>query len=502
MESGYFFFDMNNKNRNLTREVAENCCRTCLEQKDLKPIFAINYERKPVADLLFYCIALKVEENYKLPDKICSSCFGELIRIFAFKQKSHATTKILENCLNKFEAEKISKQEKLDKETKAGDSEEILIEPQLRKTNKLDNNFSYSTNESKSLIDLSEFQLHFKKSVKSRSLTCKVCTMEFGDSNSLKTHKKEMKHVDVKNHTCLVCNKTFTKSKLKQHMRIHTKEKPYQCKKCFKRFSMVWNLNRHMMGHTGEKPFICDICGKEHKRTHTGDAPYVCSYCGKRFIRSSRHKAHLKVHLLERQKHLNGGDNNPSDSFHEENRCPTCSRLYASKGTLRMHMLRHGEKTLLCSDCGKKFYTKNNLISHSKVHKGEKLYVCKECNKTFTFSSALKTHMLVHTSQKPYTCKICSKSFKQHHHLKYHLRVHSGEKPYSCTCCGKTFALNTNLTVHLRTHTGETPYVCSVCDIGYNRLNNMKVHQATHKHEQRTVDDFLKVNTAPKDFAT
>ncbi|XP_006005021.1 zinc finger E-box-binding homeobox 2 isoform X1 [Latimeria chalumnae] len=119
-------------------------------------------------------------------------------------------------------------------------------------------------------------------------LTCPYCDRGYKRLTSLKEHIKYRHEKNEENFACPLCNYTFAyRTQLERHMVTH---KP--------------GRDQHQMltQGAGNRKFKCTECGKafkykhhlkEHLRIHSGEKPYECPNCKKRFSHSGSYSSHI-----------------------------------------------------------------------------------------------------------------------------------------------------------------------------------------------------------------
>ena len=209
------------------------------------------------------------------------------------------------------------------------------------------NNFTHK----KQLTEhMHSFHGDFEKKWTAPRFKCKDCDKIFDRQDGLKRHM--IKHSQERNFLCTLCPKKFkNRDSLKFHKRRHDGELNYACEHCEKRFVNWSTLKVHIKDkhEISTDIFTCDQCHKEynkkeklknHMTLHTGEKPYKCrEVCDKAFRSRVPREDHERQHRGVK-----------------EFQCTRCPKMFMKAGGLRVHMKRHeGRKDHQCATCGKAF---------------------------------------------------------------------------------------------------------------------------------------------------
>lgn len=147
-------------------------------------------------------------------------------------------------------------------------------------------------------------------------------------------------------YACLQCSASFpNRDLLEKHELLHVPNALVSCKVCHKQFANVYRLQRHMISHdesTLLRKFKCTDCDKafkfkhhlkEHVRIHSGEKPFACTNCGKRFSHSGSYSSHMtsKKCISLGLKVPTNNNNNNSSAVSNNNHSPKSGEKSSSR---------------------------------------------------------------------------------------------------------------------------------------------------------------------------
>ncbi|KAM7035978.1 uncharacterized protein RBU47_006741 [Passerculus sandwichensis] len=187
------------------------------------------------------------------------------------------------------------------------------------------------------------------------------------------------------------------------------------------------------------------------------------------------------------------------------NRCEASALLM---GNCRRGYVR--EWSHPCTECGKRFRLKINLIIHQRSHAKEGPYECPVCEIGFGTKRHLDLHRSIHVKDRAFGAKVWGNVHPE-------LRIRPRREPcggaghaagawpgqpkeepdgeglagsglvqppaprQKCPLCKKFLAFSTSMRRHLKTHARDRPYCCSSCNKCFMRSNHLLRHKKIHE---------------------
>ena len=226
--------------------------------------------------------------------------------------------------------------------------------------------------------DFDKFRFEVKQ-----NYVCNICLTYFADKYIRDNHLKNM-HSPTKRFSCKVCAKVLhSKDGLVTHMKSHTRSSSHQCSECKKIFKNRSDLLKHCKskGHS-----YLDTQQREQRQNRK----FECNKCDFNTNRVDN--------LYRHERNVHGLYNKKLDAISEtlakrgEVKCSKCDKKFTDNKLAKEHFVRESCDLIKCTDCGKEFDKRADLLLHTRDVHSEKKFPCPLCDKVFKQRRNMNRH--------------------------------------------------------------------------------------------------------------
>ncbi|XP_028987348.1 zinc finger protein ZFMSA12A-like [Betta splendens] len=168
-------------------------------------------------------------------------------------------------------------------------------------------------------------------------------------------------------------------------------------------------------------------------------------------------------------------------------KCTQCGKCFIYRYELLEHQRLHtGENPYKCSQCGKAFRRTSDMSTHRRNQCTNAAYICIKCGNSFQSMKDKLRHRCVHSAQR-FDCSQCGKNFKKMYLLRKHELNHSQSRIFTCRQCGEVYPSMSELRTHQRTHPPELSNQCMQCGKSFSSAACLTAHELRHRQKKTQI---------------